>query len=55
MRKTFFDYLDNVSGREGLTKNYKYGTPSDNDHYYFLGITLTRAFYTIPCPTNPYH
>jgi hypothetical protein len=53
-RKTFFDYLDNVSlGRES-NKNYRYGNPFDNDAYYFLGISVTRTFYDIPCPTNPY-
>lgn len=54
MRKTFFDYLDNVSGGDVRFKNYQYGNESNNDHYYFLGISLTRTFYTIPCPTNPY-
>jgi len=55
IRKTFFDYLDNVSDFKDQTqKNYRYGNPNDNDNYYFLGITLTRTFYDIPCPTNPY-
>jgi hypothetical protein len=53
-RKTTFDYLDNISGGDLTNKNYQYGNPLDNDTYYFLGITLTRTFYTIPCPTNPY-
>jgi hypothetical protein len=54
-RKTFFDYLDNVSaGTNQLIKNYQYGNPYDNDVYYFVGFSLTRTFYTIPCPTNPY-
>lgn len=54
VRKTFFDYLDNVSiGRES-NKNYQYGNPFDNDAYYFLGVSVTRTFYDIPCPTNPY-
>ena len=54
-RKTFFDYLDNVStGSNRLVKNYQYGNPYDNDAYYFLGVSITRAFYEIPCPTNPY-
>lgn len=54
-RKTFFDYLDNVSaGTNRLVKNYQYGNPYDNDAYYFLGLTITRTFYEIPCPTNPY-
>jgi Domain of unknown function (DUF6089) len=55
IRKTFFDYLDNVSDFKDQTqKNYRYGNPNDNDNYFFLGITLTRTFYDIPCPTNPY-
>jgi hypothetical protein len=54
-RKTFFDYLDNVSvGSNQLVKNYQYGNPYDNDAYYFVGLSLTRTFYEIPCPTNPY-
>jgi hypothetical protein len=53
-RKTFFDYLDNVSAGDLRVKNYQYGNPNDNDLYYFLGFTVTRTFYEIPCPTNPY-
>lgn len=53
-RKTFFDYLDNVSEGNTANKNYRYGNPNDNDNYSFVGITLTRTFYTIPCPGNPY-
>ena len=54
MRKTFFDYLDNVSDENTGQKNYQYGNPFDNDNYFFLGISITRTFYDIPCPTNPY-
>ena len=54
IRKTFFDYLDDISAGDPRDKNYQYGNPNDNDNYYFLGITLTRTFYNIPCPTNPY-
>ena len=54
VRKTFFDYLDNTSGGNPRRKNFQYGNPNDNDHYFFLGITLTRTFYDIPCPKNPY-
>jgi len=54
VRKTFFDYLDNVSGGDPIHKNYQYGNPNDTDIYYFLGISITRTFYNIPCPTNPY-
>jgi Domain of unknown function (DUF6089) len=54
IRKTFFDYLDNVSGGDPSMKNYQYGNPNDNDNYYFIGLTFTRTFYEIPCPKNPY-
>jgi hypothetical protein len=54
MRKTFFDYLDNISDENTGIKNYQYGNPFDNDNYFFFGISLTRTFYDIPCPTNPY-
>lgn len=54
VRKTFFDYLDNVSYGDPSFKNYQYGNKFDTDTYYFLGITLTRTFYDIPCPRNPY-
>lgn len=54
MRKTFFDYLDNVSDENTRQKNFQYGNPFDNDNYFFLGVTLTRTFYDIPCPSNPY-
>jgi len=54
IRKTFFDYLDNVSESDLSQKTYQYGNKYDYDTYYFLGITITRTFYNIPCPTNPY-
>lgn len=54
IRKTFFDYLDNVSDENTGIKNYQYGNPFDNDNYFFFGISITRTFYDIPCPTNPY-
>ncbi|HET7179832.1 MAG TPA: DUF6089 family protein [Chryseosolibacter sp.] len=55
VRTTFFDYLDDVSvGNNSLVKNYQYGNPNDNDVYYFFGVSITRTFYDIPCPTNPY-
>jgi hypothetical protein len=49
-----FDYLDNVSGGNQRVKEFKYGNPNTNDAYYFLGISITRTFYDIPCPRNPY-
>ncbi len=54
VRKTFFDYLDNISEGDPSFKNYQYGNSFDYDSYYFLGVTITRTFYDIPCPTNPY-
>ena len=53
-RKTWFDYLDNVSEGDSRFKNFQGGNPNDNDNYFFLGISITRTFYNIPCPTNPY-
>jgi hypothetical protein len=54
MRKTFFDYLDNISGGSPYNKNYQYGNPNDYDNYFFTGISLTYTFYDIPCPSSPY-
>jgi hypothetical protein len=54
VRKTFFDYLDNISGGNPSFKTFQYGNPNDNDNYFFTGITLTYTFYDIPCATNPY-
>lgn len=54
IRKTFFDYLDNVSDGNPSIKNYQYGNAFDYDNYFFTGITLTYTFYDIPCPGSPY-
>lgn len=54
VRKTFFDYLDNVSEGNPSVKNYQYGNSFDYDNYFFTGITLTYTFYDIPCPGSPY-
>jgi hypothetical protein len=54
LRKTFYDYLDNLSDEDTGVKNYQYANPFDKDNYFFLGITLTRTFYDIPCPSSPY-
>ena len=53
-RKTFFDYLDNVSSGDGINKDYQYGNRYDNDLYYYGGFSITYSFYTIPCPASPY-
>jgi hypothetical protein len=47
VRKTFFDYLDNISDEDPAYKNYQYGNKYDNDSYYFLGVD-------IPCAVSPY-
>jgi hypothetical protein len=54
IRKTFFDYLDNISDGDPAYKNYQYGNSFDTDNYFFTGITLTYTFYDIPCPSSPY-
>lgn len=54
VRKTFFDYLDNISGPTSRVKNYQYGNPNKYDSYFFTGISLTYTFYDIPCPSSPY-
>jgi hypothetical protein len=54
IRKTFFDYLDNISDGNPSLKNYQYGNAYDYDNYFFTGITLTYTFYDIPCPGSPY-
>ena len=53
-RFTGFDYLDNISDGNPSFKNYQYGNKFDNDVYYFLGLSITRTFYDIPCPRSPY-
>lgn len=55
-RFTFFDYLDNVSEAKNSAKfpedlgYVPYGNKNDFDRYYYLGISLSYAFYKIPCP-----
>jgi hypothetical protein len=54
VRKTFFDYLDNISDGDLSLKNYQYGNRHDNDTFFFTGFAITCTLYDIPCPTNPY-
>jgi hypothetical protein len=49
-RKTFFDYLDNISVADMGLKNFRYGNWYDNDWHYYFGISFSYAFYDIPCP-----
>lgn len=54
-RKTFFDYVDNVSGVNNPNKlNPRYGNELDNDWYYFTAISISYTFYSVPCPFNSY-
>lgn len=50
IRKTFTDYIDNISGSDLRLKNYAYGNQYSKDWYYFIGLSLSYTFYTIPCP-----
>lgn len=50
IRKTFFDYIDDVSDSDSLLKNYEYGNRYNNDWYYFIGVSISYTFWTIPCP-----
>jgi len=49
-RKTFFDYLDNVSDGDLRQKNYQYGNEFVNDWYYYLGVSVSYTFHIVPCP-----
>jgi hypothetical protein len=49
-RKTFFDYLDNISEGNPYVKDYKYGNYYNNDWYYFAGLSMSYTIYNVPCP-----
>ncbi len=54
-RKTFFDYIDEVSEVPVPDKlNPTYGNELDNDWYYFAGFSISYTFYSVPCPFNSY-
>ena len=54
-RKTFFDYIDEVSEVQIPNKlNPEYGNELDNDWYYFAGISISYTFYSVPCPFKAY-
>lgn len=50
VRKTFTDYIDNISGGDPTVRNFEYGNRYTNDWYYYIGISLSYTFYSIPCP-----
>lgn len=54
VRKTLFDYIDNVSDGDLINKNYQSGNPYDFDTYFFTGLTINYTFYVIPCAYSPY-
>jgi uncharacterized protein DUF6089 len=54
-RKTFFDYLDNVSEGDLALKNYQYGNQYINDWYYFISVTVSYTFHIVPCPFGDYN
>lgn len=49
-RKTFFDYLDGISGGDIFIKDYQFGNPNNDDWYIFTAISLTYVLHKIPCP-----
>lgn len=54
VRKTFFDYIDNISDGDLVYKNYQYGNPYDYDTYFFTCFSINYTFYDIPCAYSPY-
>ena len=57
VRKTFTDYLDNLSGipedqTQAFKGNFEHGNKYNTDWYYFLGISINYGFFIIPCPHN---
>lgn len=50
VRKTFTDYIDNISGGDPTLRNFAYGNNYTNDWYYYVGVSLSYTFYSIPCP-----
>lgn len=48
-RKTFTDYLDNLSGTD-ITQPLQNGNPKNKDMYLYTGISVSYTFYKIHCP-----
>lgn len=52
-RKTFTDYLDNISEQEVTDKrnsDFQFGNWGDNDWYYFAGLSVSYTFWRVNCP-----
>ena len=50
VRKTFTDHIDNISGGDPSVRNFEYGNRYTDDWYYYVGVSLSYTFYSIPCP-----
>ncbi len=48
-RKTFTDYLDDLSGPT-TTNRFLSGNPNDKDMYLFTGLSVSYTFYKVRCP-----
>ncbi len=48
-RKTFTDYLDDLSGMDSANL-FQNGNPKNKDMYFYTGISLSYTFYKIHCP-----
>ena len=52
VRKTFTDYIDNISGGDPRLRNFEYGNRHSDDWYYYIGASLSYTFFSLPCPYN---
>ena len=50
-RKTFFDYIDNISGEDGV-KDYQFGDNFSTDWYHSATFSLSYVIYSIKCPVD---
>ena len=48
-RKTFTDYLDDLSGID-INNQFQNGNPKDKDMYVYVGVAVSYTFYKIRCP-----
>lgn len=48
-RKTFTDYLDDLSGPTTDNRLLS-GNPNDRDMYFFTGLSISYTFYKVRCP-----
>ena len=50
IRKTFFDYLDNISAKDFERKDYNYGDRYSTDWYHYIGLSFSYTIYSLKCP-----